>query len=71
MIGNQRMRVDYLILTKYFYGTVARLGATYSPDTILLTNEIYASRRMELAEECANLNIPVKDLSKELFHLRF
>lgn len=54
--------VDYLVVTKRYYGNITDLLRTFSPKIIVLSGNIYPDRRAEYSEQCSSLGIPCHDM---------
>ncbi|MGN1245279.1 MAG: ComEC/Rec2 family competence protein, partial [Muribaculaceae bacterium] len=51
---------DYLIITNRYYGSIADLLRTFSPDTIVLSGALFADRRQRIAKELPSLPADIK-----------
>lgn len=61
-IRSKFIQVDYLVVTKQYYGKIADLLRTFSPKVIVLSGNIYPDKRAEYAEQCASLGIACHDI---------
>lgn len=55
---NERLKIDYLIITRNYYSSIQKLCRIYNPANIIITGNIYEERRNELIRECKELNLP-------------
>lgn len=59
-----KIDIDYLVITKNYYGKIARLLKLYNPNTIVLSGNIFPKRLLELENECRVLNLKYYSISK-------
>ena len=57
--------VDYLVITKKYYGKIEKLIDKYNPELIILSGDIYRDRREDIIERLQQLNVSYYDLSSQ------
>ncbi|MEG2597886.1 MAG: ComEC/Rec2 family competence protein [Muribaculaceae bacterium] len=62
---SDKIDVDYLVISKGYYGKIVKLLQCYNPAVIVLSGNIYKDRVYDLQKECKELNIPFHTISKE------
>lgn len=55
---DEKMRIDYLIVTRNYYSSLHKLCRIYSPANIIISGNVYDERRNEIIRECKSLNLP-------------
>ena len=63
--AKNKINVDYLIVTKKYYGTVSQLMNTFKPKITLLSGDIFSDRLNALEKECRDSSYNYRNLSTE------
>ena len=56
------IEIDYLVITKSYYGNIADLLDTFKPDSIILSGGIYSDKNDSYLTELHSMTIPFHDL---------
>ena len=59
------IKIDYLIITKNYYGNISDLLATFAPATIVLSGAIYEDKALDLIREAHNLHVNLHNLKTD------
>lgn len=64
-VKSPRIPVDYVIVTKRFYGSISDITRSYSTSTVILSGDIYYDRIPALIAQCKALKLHYHLLSGE------
>ncbi len=59
------VKIDYLIITKSYYGNISDLLDTFDPDTIVLSGAIYEDKALDLIREAHDLHVNLHNLKTD------
>lgn len=59
-----RIRCNYLVITKNYYASMNRILTKIIPDTIILSGNIYPQRRFKLISQIEELKLPYYDINE-------
>ena len=62
---SERVRCDYLLITKNYYASMNRVLSKYKPDTIIISGNIYSLRRKKLISQIESFGLPYYDIKEE------
>lgn len=62
---NGNSRVNMMLITSRFHGTVDDLRRLYDLDSVAFSGNIFVDTRLELAAQCRTAHIPFRDLGNE------
>lgn len=60
----ERFACKYLVVTKNYYASVARILSKFSPDTIILSGNIYENRRQKIKLQLDESGVPYYDIKE-------
>ena len=60
-----KINIDYIIITKCFYGGIKDILNSFNPNTIILSGDIYFKKHDILLEECKSLNITCHSIKND------